>query len=45
VPKGPMREVVRGQIFAADDDDSYDDDLSGENFASRVDYSDSEDDE
>jgi cold-inducible RNA-binding protein len=34
-PKGPMREVVRGQFFA-DDTDSFDDDLSGENFASRL---------
>jgi RNA recognition motif-containing protein len=42
-PKGPMREVVRGQFFGDDDDDFYDDDLSGENFASRVD--DSEDQE
>jgi cold-inducible RNA-binding protein len=36
-PKGPMREVVRGQFFGDDDDDSYEDDLSGENFASRAD--------
>jgi cold-inducible RNA-binding protein len=43
-PKGPMREVVRGQFFGGDDDDSYDDDLSGENFASRVEDSESEDD-
>jgi cold-inducible RNA-binding protein len=35
-PKGPMREVVRGQFFG-DDNDSLDDDLSGENFASRAD--------
>ncbi len=41
-PKGPMREVVRGQFFG-DDNDSYDDDLDGENFASRV--NDSEDEE
>ena len=40
-PKGPMREVVRGQFFG-DDSDAYDDDLGGENFASRV--SDSEND-
>jgi RNA recognition motif-containing protein len=26
VPKGPMREVVRGQVFLDDDDDDYDDD-------------------
>jgi RNA recognition motif-containing protein len=36
-PKGPMREVIRGQFFGGDDDDTWDDDLSGENFASRVD--------
>jgi RNA recognition motif-containing protein len=35
-PKGPMREVVRGQFFG-DDNDAVDDDLSGENFASRAD--------
>ena len=40
-PKGPMREVVKGQFFG-DDNDTYDDDLGGENFASRV--SDSETD-
>ena len=34
-PKGPMREVVRGQFFGGDEDDSYDDDFDGENFASR----------
>ncbi len=39
--KGPMREVVRGQFFG-EDSDANDDDLDGENFASRV--SDSEDD-
>jgi hypothetical protein len=38
-----MRELVRGQFFGGDDDDSFDDDLSGENFASRV--SDSEGDD
>jgi RNA recognition motif-containing protein len=43
-PKGPMREVVRGQFFG-DDSDAYDDDLSGENFASRVSDSDDEHDE
>jgi RNA recognition motif-containing protein len=41
-PKGPMREVVRGQLFGEDDDDTYDDDLSGENFASRLDDSEGE---
>lgn len=35
-PKGPMREVTRGQFFGGDDDDNLDDDLSEENFASRV---------
>ena len=43
VPKGPMREITRGQFFGGDDDDSYDDELDGENFASRVDYSEEED--
>ncbi|MFL6214831.1 MAG: RNA recognition motif domain-containing protein [Blastocatellia bacterium] len=37
-PKGPMREVVRGQFFG-DDNEAYDD-LADENFASRVDDSD-----
>lgn len=41
VPKGPMQEVVRGRFFG-DDTDSSDDDLSGENFASRVDDADDE---
>jgi hypothetical protein len=36
-PKGPMREVVRGQFFGGDDDDVYDDDLSEDNFASSID--------
>lgn len=35
-PKGPMREVIKGQFFG-DDGDSFEDDLDGENFASRVD--------
>ncbi len=35
-PKGPIRERVGGQFFGGDVDDSYDDDVSGENFASRV---------
>lgn len=43
-PKGPMREVVRGQFFGEDEDDSYDDELSGENFASRVSDSEGEND-
>lgn len=34
-PKGPLREVVRGQFFGVDDDSS-DDDLDLENFASRA---------
>ena len=42
-PKGPMRELTRGQFFGGDDDDIVEDDLSGENFASRVE--DSEDEE
>jgi RNA recognition motif-containing protein len=44
VPKGPMREVIRGQFFGGDDDESYDDDMSGDNFASRVNDFDNEDD-
>ena len=43
-PKGPMREVARGQFFGGDEEDSYDDELSGENFASRVSDSEGEDD-
>jgi len=39
-PKGPMREVVRGQFFG--DDGDVDDDFGGENFASRVGDSDDE---
>lgn len=39
-PKGPMREVVRGRFFG-DENDSLDDDLGGDNFATRE--SDSED--
>ena len=42
-PKGPMREVVRGQFFG--DDSDTDDDLAGENFASRVNEADDEYDE
>ena len=37
-----MREVTRGQFFGGDDDDTLDDDLSEENFASRVDEADDE---
>lgn len=43
-PKGPMREVVRGRFFGGDDDDYSDDELDGENFASRVNDSETEDD-
>ena len=36
-PKGPMREMVRGQFFGAgedeDEEDFYDDELNGEDFA------------
>lgn len=36
-PKGPMREMVRGQFFGGsedeDEDDFYDDELNGEDFA------------
>ncbi|HXG94885.1 MAG TPA: RNA-binding protein [Blastocatellia bacterium] len=42
-PKGPMREVVRGQFFGGDEDDFNDDELMGENFASRVDDSEAND--
>jgi RNA recognition motif-containing protein len=41
-PKGPIRERPGGQLYLSDDDDTYEDDLDGENFASRV--TDSEDD-
>ncbi|MBI3649707.1 MAG: hypothetical protein HY231_01520 [Acidobacteria bacterium] len=34
-PKGPMREVERSRFFGGHDDDAYDSDLEGENFASR----------
>jgi RNA recognition motif-containing protein len=42
-PKQPMREVGRTQFFGGDDDDSYGDEVDGENFASRE--TDSEDNE
>src|SRR5215470_6213103 len=42
-PKGPLRERSGGQIFGDDDDSFYDDDLGGENFASRVRDSEDED--
>ena len=37
-PKGPMREMVRGQFFgeSEDEDDFLDEELSGENFAGHV---------
>jgi RNA recognition motif-containing protein len=40
-PKQPIREKTGGQFFGEDEGESYDDDLAGDNFASRV--SDSED--
>jgi cold-inducible RNA-binding protein len=43
-PKGPMREVIRGRFFGGDEDDP-DDDLNEENFASRVDDNDDEENE
>ena len=48
-PKGPMREVVRGQFFGADDDSNIDDDdstddFNGDNFASRENDIESDDD-
>jgi hypothetical protein len=45
VPKGPMREVVRGQFFGGDDDDLLDDDFDADNLASRVDDTDSDDED
>jgi hypothetical protein len=39
VPKQPIREKPGGRFFGDDEDDSLDDDLSGDNFASRVDES------
>ena len=35
-PKQPIRERVGGRFFGDDGDDTFDDDLDGENFASRV---------
>jgi cold-inducible RNA-binding protein len=43
--KGPMREVVKGQIFGGVDDDSFDEISSGENFASRANDSELNDDD
>ncbi len=36
-PKTPMREVVKGQFFGGEEDDTSGDDWGDENFASRVD--------
>jgi RNA recognition motif-containing protein len=36
IPKGPLREVVRGQFFGGDEDDDYDDEMDEDNFASRL---------
>jgi RNA recognition motif-containing protein len=41
-PKQPIRERTGGRFFGDDEDDTLDDDLSGENFASRVDESETE---
>src|SRR5215470_13051688 len=41
-PKQPIRERTGGRFFGDDGDDELDDDLSGENFASRVPESESE---
>lgn len=41
--KGPIRELVRGRFFGADDDEPDDDELIGENFASRLTESDGRD--
>lgn len=43
-PKGPMREVVRGRFFGGDEDDSYDDDMNLDNFATSVEDEDDYDD-
>jgi cold-inducible RNA-binding protein len=43
-PKGPMREVVRGQFFG-EESDAFEEELPEENFASRIDDSDDEGDE
>lgn len=34
-PKGPMREIVKGQYLGSGDSEANEDDFSGENFASR----------
>ncbi|HKA22315.1 MAG TPA: hypothetical protein VKN18_28815 [Blastocatellia bacterium] len=41
-PKQPIRERVGGRFFGDDGDDASDDDLGGENFASRVSESENE---
>lgn len=43
--KGPIREVVRGRFFGTDDDEPDDDELIGENFASRLSDSDGGEDD
>lgn len=47
-PKGPMREMVRGQFFGGsedeDEDDFYDDELNGEDFAEHEDEPEGADD-
>ncbi len=42
-PKRPLREVERSQFFGGEEDDSFDSDLGEDNFASRVEDSESED--
>jgi len=45
-PKGPIREKPGGQlVFGGDDEEIHDDDLSSDNFASRVEDSDDQDTE
>jgi cold-inducible RNA-binding protein len=45
-PKGPIREKPGGQlVFGGDDEETHDDDLSSDNFASRVEESDDRDTE
>ncbi|HYV05255.1 MAG TPA: RNA-binding protein [Blastocatellia bacterium] len=45
-PKGPIREKPGGQlVFGGDDEEFHDDDLSSDNFASRVDDADDQDTE
>jgi len=42
VPKHPIAERTGGRFYGDSDDDALDDDLSGDNFASRIDTSDDE---